>query len=350
VLALALAACAPLYTTDAELAAPRSHHEWKTLIESVRNFQGRIGFEPTTNFLRADASADGYAFCGHGSPLYLPYSYQDPGIRWVDARSENECRASSNGTEASFATTEAVAGRGTVVNAKLLVAPVARFLYVVMHEDCHEQFGLPPGIEEALCNLLAHAAMAQIAEERFRDAPDDYNAIRLYARAGAARAEFTRELYEEVAALYAQRERAMTSEETLLREREDLFRQAERRLARPEGALNNVWLATMITYSRHYRLMQRTLHAFDGDLAQTVGFFRRLDAAQTEVFHPVAHGCPGNPTVAFVRAYETAIADVIERSLETGNMPGLPRVADWSGVDMVTEARLDCSAGREASE
>jgi hypothetical protein len=161
--------------------------------------------------------------------------------------------------------------------------------------------------------------MEQIARERFRDEPDDHSSIISYVRAGAARAEFTSALYEELAALYVQHDSALISLETLLRERAEIFRTAERRLARPEGTLNNVWLATAVTYSRHYRLMQRALDAFDGDLAQTVRFFRRVDSAKPDRTSVAAkHGYASEGAVAFLRAYEAAIVDIIERALESG--------------------------------
>lgn len=228
----------------------------------------------------------------------------------MDASTEEECRASAENTDVSFAKTEAVAGRATPVTAKLLVAPLARFLYVVMHEDCHEQFALPSGIEEALCNALAYAGMEKIARERFDDQPGERESISLFARAGAARAQFTRELYDELSALYARHDVAAISAETLLRERGELYRSAEQRLARPDGALNNVWLAMSITYSRHYELMQRALDAFDGDLVQTVAFFRRVDAAK-----PPAIAATGASAVDFVRADEAAVVAVIEKLL-----------------------------------
>ena len=35
--------------------------------------------------------------------------------------------------------------------------------------------------------------------------------------------------------------------------------EAEQEFARPAGSFNNLWLATAITYSRHFALMQRVL-------------------------------------------------------------------------------------------
>lgn len=321
IFAFILPACAPLYTHDPQLAAPRPKEQWSGLIADVRTFQRRIGFTPTPNFQREDQSREGYSFCGHGSPMYLPYSYQDPAIRWVDAQTEEDCRAAARDADASFATTEAMAGRATPVTARMLTAPLARFLYVVMHEDCHEQFRLPSGIEEALCNALAYAGMEAFGRDRFADAPDERNEIERFVRAGAARAEFTRNLYEELSALYARHAASEISPETLLAERGELFRTAARRLARPEAAVNNVWLAKMITYSRHYALMQRVLDVYDGDLEKAVAYFRRVDSAKPErASVAAAQQVASEQSVEFVRAYEAVIVKIIERSLETGEM------------------------------
>jgi hypothetical protein len=307
--------------------APRSHAEWTALLEDVRRYQRRIGFEPTANFHRADEASEGYPRCGHASPFYLPYSYQDPAIRWQDVRTEAECRASVESMDVDFSMIEAVANRGTPVTRNMLVAPFARFVYLVLHEDCHAQFGLPSGIEEALCNALAFAGMDEIAEERFSDAPEEYRSLADFARAGSARADFTLALYEELAALYERHENGLISAETLLSERGEIFRTAEQRLARPEGSLNNVWLATLITYSRHYPLMRRVLDAFDGDLARAVAFFRRLDAARAAQDAVAAKlGQGGEDGIERVRAHEAAIVSAIERALDNETSE-----ADFSG-------------------
>src|SRR5436190_3325713 len=137
-LALALAACGPLYPVDPNLPALRPRAEWSRLLEDVRAYQERIGFERTPNFQRADEAVEGYVMCGHSSPLYLPYSYEDPAIRWLEVATEEQCRASAKGGDVSFAIAAAFAGRATPLTRKMLTAPFARFLYVVVHEDCHE--------------------------------------------------------------------------------------------------------------------------------------------------------------------------------------------------------------------
>jgi hypothetical protein len=233
-----------------------------------------------------------------------------------------------------------MAGLGTPVTGKMLIAPLARFLYVAIHEDCHEQFALPGGIEEALCNALAYAGMEQIARERFNDSPVEYRAISEFTSSGAARAEFMVGLYEELAAVYARHQSALISEETLLEQRAEIFSNAAQRLERSRAALNNIWLATAVTYGRHYRLMRRVIDAFDGDLAQAVAFFRRVDSAKLDrPSFAAKHGCGGEDNIAFVRAYEAAIVAVIERSLAAGNV-----LEDAGAVEWIHDAAPDSSA------
>lgn len=345
-LAIALSACAPLYTAERELTQPRPEAEWRRLVEDVRAYQKSIGFEPTQNFQSADEVTQTYTFCGHGSRLHLPYSYQDPAIRWTDAQTEEECRASGENMDVTFAVTEAIAGVGTPVTRKMLMAPLSRFLYLVLHDDCHEQFALPYGIEEALCNMLAYAGMEKLAEDRFRDDEEARLAIGAFARAGARRADFTVALYEEVAALYTQHDGARMSPAALLESRGEIFRSAAQQLAQREDAINNVWLATAITYTRHYRLMRRVLDTFGGDLARTVAFFRRVDTVQADrASFGASHGC-GHGGIAFVRAYEAGIVKVIEQALDSQT----PLDAVRQGDRVEDSAEISASCRQAAAE
>src|SRR5688572_6581843 len=153
-----LGGCSLLHKTDR--LPPRSHDEWASLAGDIRAFQQRIGFAETNNFARFTAKEDVFPYCGHVPRLYLPYSYEDPAIKWLHSVTEKECRALGRRADASFVEAEAWGEIETPVTRSLLSAPLDRLLYIVLHEDCHDQFELPYGIEEALCNVIAYKAMA----------------------------------------------------------------------------------------------------------------------------------------------------------------------------------------------
>lgn len=322
--ALILAGCFALRSTDRDLAAPRPDHEWTALVAEVRAFEQRIGFQQTKNFLRSARDTEGFPFCGYVSRHYLPYSYEDPAIQWLDAATEEECRASGEGADVTFGTSEAVGERETPVTSSMLVAPLHRFLYLVIHEDCHEQFDLPYGIEEALCNVIAFKAMAAFSEERFRSQPLHRYAIQRFVREGAEHAYVTVASYERLAALYARHDRM--SPQALMREREKVFRTMERQIAWPRGTMNNVWIANAMTYSRHYTVIERVFEALGRDLARTVMFFKEVDATRPSAGEVTAkHGLKTNSGVDFVRAYEAAVIETIEKALATAGPAAKPK-------------------------
>lgn len=313
--------CALLRNTDTELAAPRSHVQWATLAGEIRAFERRIGFEETNNFRRFSDEKAAFSFCGHASRLYLPYSYEDPAIQWLDSVTEQECRAFGKSADFFYVVAEALGKVETPVTPSMLAARLDRLLYVVIHEDCHEQFDLPYGIEEALCNVIAYKAMAAFGEERFRSMSVQYRAIQRYAREGSKYSHLTLTFYEELAALYARHDRLEMSSQTLLQQRELIFRRAERELSRPKGSMNNVWIANTMTYTRHYPLVERVFDALGRDLARTVVFFRSVDAVKPSTAEVMTnHGLEIESGLDFIRAYEAAVVETIEETLaKTGN-------------------------------
>ena len=300
---------------DSELAIPRSHENWTGLVSEVRAFAQRMGFEETKNFRTFSSETKEFPFCGYVSRSYLPYSYEDPAITWLNAHTKEECHAYGEDADVTFGTTEAVAERETPVTLSMLVAPLNRFLYLVVHEDCHDQFGLPYGIEEPLCNVIAFKAIAAFGEARFKSMAER-RAIQRLACDGAAHSRVTVASYERLAALYEQHEQARLSQTALLKERARIFRTAEKQLSWPRGSMNNVWIANAMTYSRHYALIERVFEALDRDLARTVAFFKQVDAVKPSPAEVVAkHRLATDSSVEFVRAYEAAVVGTIEREL-----------------------------------
>jgi hypothetical protein len=313
---------------DSELATPRSQEDWTSLIAEVRAFERQIGFKATNNFRTFEQERQDFPFCGYVSRLYLPYSYEDPAIQWLDVRTEEECVAPDEDADVTFGRTEAVGESETPVTSALLVAPLNRFLYLVIHEDCHEQFALPYGIEEPLCNVVTFGAMAAFAEKRFRMLSPESRAIQRMVREGAAHSRITVASYERLAALYRRHEQAELPLHALLKERARVFSVAEKQLAWPRGSMNNVWIANAMTYSRHHALIEGVHDALGGDLPRTVAFFRQVDAAKpTPAAVMEKHRLKSDAGVDFVRAYEAAVVETIERELAKGAVSVKPKGA-----------------------
>lgn len=314
-LAAAIAGCAQLRDIFAP-SAPGVPDEWAALIDEARAFERRIGFEETDNFLDLSDEQEAYPFCGYAPRLTLPYSYEDPAIRWLDSVTEQECRALGEGADAFFGAVEAMGEVGTPVTPAMLGSRLDRFLYLVFHEDCHDQFELPYGIEEALCNLITYKAMAAFGEEKFGSTARENRAIRRYADAESERARTTKTFYEQLAGLYARYERKEISPDTLLLERAKIFGKAERALARKQGSLNNVSIANDMTYSRYYPFLESVFNALGRDPARTVAFFRRVDAmkpSRDEVMKQ--RGIASDTGLDFIRAYEAAVVETVEKEL-----------------------------------
>jgi hypothetical protein len=311
-----LAALALLAATIAGCTGVRVPKAWEPLLEEVRAFEQRIGFKKTATFVEFSEEQGRVPFCGHVSRLYLPYSYEDPAILWYSVTTEQECRAHADGADVYFGTVEVLGEVGAAVSPEVLGVQLHRFLYLIIHEDCHEQFEFPYGIEEALCNLIAYKAMARFSEEKYGPEAREYVAIQRYANGESERTRRIRALYEQLAGHYAQYDRKEMSEDALLRERARVFGRAERVLAWRRGSFNNVGMASEMTYSRHYPLFESVYDALGRDLARTVAFFRRVDTIKpspNEVMKK--HRIAARDGVDFIRAYEAEVVRTIEKAL-----------------------------------
>ena len=315
-LLLLAAGCGPL--RDLEPAPVDLSEQWKPLLDELRAFERTLGFRETRNFARLTDEHESYAYCGWSSRHVLPYSYEDPAIRWLESPDYEQCRAAAPDHDWHFGTVEAWGEIGTPVTPAMLAGGVDRFVYLVIHEDCHDQFSLPYGIEEALCNLITYRAMTQFATQKYRWYTRENRAIRSYGRVEARQTRTTVAHYREVEALYERYRRQELTFDELLRARDAVYRRLERALGLPEGEINNVSLASLMTYSRHYGALEAVLDRFGPDLARAVEFFRAVDAAKpTPESLMRALGTDDEKSLAVVRAKEEAVLDTIRRQLRT---------------------------------
>lgn len=295
---------------------PEVPDDWMALLDEVRAYQRRIGFRDTANFRVTREQLSEYTICGYAPRLLLPYSYQDPAIRWGNATTEQACRAAARAEDVYFASTEAVGEIGTAMTPRMLQGKLDRFLYLVIHEDCHDQFDFPYGFEEALCNLLGYQGMAAFAREKYGARAREHRAVRAYAQTQAQLTHAVVGYYRQVEQLYARHARGEMAAAAALIERAHLFGGAERTLGWRRRTMNNVGLANEMTYSRHYPLVEAAYQTLGQDLPQTVAFFKQVDRRKPTAAAVMAEQNLGNVSSAqFVRAYETAVAHTVQRLL-----------------------------------
>lgn len=317
-LLVAVAGCTFLRDATTRLPGPRLYEKGALLIGGIRDFERRIGFRETGNFRDLDNATESYPFCGFVSRLYLPYSYEDPAIQWRDVESEEECRTLAGAVaDTYFGQTEAVGEIGTPVTGSMLSGSLVRFVYLIFHEDCHDQFDLPQGVEEALCNVIAYNAMTAYAAERQQFNAIERVAMRRYPVRESERTRAAKAYYEQLEAFYARYARGDLAEQALLAERARIFSRAEKALAWEKGSLNNVGIANDMTYSRHFPYLESVFVALGRDLGATVAFFRKVDALLKPEKAAILkrHRLKNEQSLVFVRAYEAAALETIRKEL-----------------------------------
>jgi len=312
-----LGGCTLMQDAATRLPGPRLYEKGAAIIDGIRTFEQRIGFRETKNFQDLDKETESYPFCGFVSSLQLPYSYEDPAIRWVDIPTEEDCRRLAGpGADMYFGQTEAIGEQGTPVTTAMMSRSLVRFVYLVFHEDCHDQFDLPFGIEEPLCNVIAYHAMDRYAGEKERFSALERVALKRYAVREPERTRQAKAYYEQLEMLYARHVRKEIPATALLEERARIFARAGRELAWEQGMLNNVGIANDMTYSRHYPMLESVFIALNRDLARTVAFFRQVDTRKpSRAAVMKRHGLKSDKDLEFIRAYEVAIVQLIEQML-----------------------------------
>ncbi|MCW5603190.1 MAG: aminopeptidase [Burkholderiales bacterium] len=290
--------------------------EWKALLDDIRVFERRIGFRDTDNFADLAVDTESFPFCGQVSRWYLPYSYEDPAIQWHESMPEEKCRNAGPDVDVYFGASEALGEIGTPATLSMVSGKLDRFVYLVIHEDCHDQFDLPYGIEEALCNVITYRGMAAFASEKFRWYAGEGRAIRRYAEMQSKVVRETIAFYDRLVAVYERHGRGEIPPEALLKQRAAIFRQAERVLGYRPDDMNNVSIANDMTYSRHYPFLESVHEALGRDLARTVEFFRYVDKIKpTPAAVMKRHRIADENSIAFIRVYEEAVMETVRKAL-----------------------------------
>ena len=298
----------PKYQAFIAPPSPVVGAQWEAVLAQVRDLERRIGFRPTENFARLATDLTSYPFCGRASNRRLPYSYQDRLIEWPQIEQEAECNQVGADTDVYFDKVEAWGEIRTPVTAAMVAGKLDRFVYLVIHEDCHDQYELPYGIEEPLCDVITHRAMKQFARERYRPLDVERRALDRYARTEPKSTRITITYYRHLEQLYARYEQGHISHGQMLELRAQIFRSAEDALDLAEGQINSIMFANYMTYSRHYPALAQVAARWGDDLAGMVAFFRLVDARKPEREWVAKRlGIEDEKDPALLRAYEESV-------------------------------------------
>jgi hypothetical protein len=313
-IALLLAGCGPMRDFGSS-ASPDLSAEWKTLLDELRVFERTLGFRETRNFARLTDERDDYAYCGQAPKLVLPYSYEDPAIRWLEQIDAQQCSEVASDHDWYFGSVEVWGEIGTPVTPSMISGDLDRFVYLVIHEDCHDQFELPYGIEEPLCNIITYRAMAQFAASKYGWHTKENRALRNYVAMQSRETRTTVAHYRELEALYARYQRRELTADALMHARSVVLAKLERALDLQAGDMNNIILASQMTYSRHYARLESVVDRIGPDLGRVVDFFRAVDAVRPKPEQLMQRLSIGErKSLQFVRANEEAVILTIERT------------------------------------
>jgi len=311
-LAGAIVGCVQLRDLATPPEPPGVGPEWKALLADIRAFERKLGYRETKNFASVTQERETFPFCGQSSKFYLPYSYEDPAVRWYDSMDEAQCREAEGDNDVYFGAVEALGEIGTPVTPAMISSRIDRFVYLVIHEDCHDQFDLPYGVEEALCNVITYRAMEVFAAEKFRWFSRERRSINNYAATQSKQTRLTIAHYERLEGIYAQFRRKEISADTLLKERGAVFARAEVDLELPKGEMNNLVLASYMTYSRHYPYLEQVFDRFGRDFARAVAFFQEVDKRKPTPEQVMkARKIADRKSADFIQAYEAAVIDTV---------------------------------------
>ena len=290
--------------------------EWQAIVRDLRVFQRTFGFRETRNFQSVSTKVVENRFCGIVSKRYLPYSYEDPAVSWYEDLPQEECVPEHRGQDVYFGTREVLGEVATPVTQSMLHGSLDRFAYLVIHEDCHDQFKQPYGIEEALCDVIAHEAMKRYARQPPRASQPAWQTLVTYAVHQTALSKETAAQFERVQAFFDETKKARLSDRRFLEQRAFLFAEVERKIEWKPGDANNVTLAEAITYSRHYDRLEKIYVRLGSDLAAFVSHFQQLDTALAGIRRALRRkGLTESRGAAYLRAYENAILDLAEQKL-----------------------------------
>jgi len=273
-LAVVVSACKPAATSTS-----LSENERLELVKEIKAFQKKLGFDPTENFASYSDKKEAYDYYFYVPVADLPYSLDDPALKY----GEGTARTSSIDTrkyDVFYYSIPALAGISTPITKSLLESPLHRFIFIVFHEDWHEQIKSPLGIEEASGELMGYVSSLLFTEERFGRDSEVYATLDRELTNKLKESRVFQSYYEKLAALYAEHRSGKVTEAETLSRKSQLIRSLDDDIygvwGKRRDQLNNAFISFQMTYYRHLNLMHDVFSASNSDIMVTIEVLRGI--------------------------------------------------------------------------
>lgn len=261
------------------------------LVGTIKKIERTLGFGLTDDFLKSSKKVVADYRCYYTGTLNLPDSYQ--GLMLKKGTKEG-CAIDPKKYDVFFYPMQAVGDGKSPLTTSLAKASVERLLFVVPHEDFHQNSGLqamPPTINEAASTLIGMLTATEVAREKFGPGSDVYRNLSREPELFLEKARIVNRYHAELKAVYAAAKSGKISKQAALDQKHELFRQilsaCSQITPRPTtfnkylSANNNAGLAFDETYTKYYPIMHRLALARGQDLKSTINALNQALAAKT---------------------------------------------------------------------
>jgi len=249
------------------------------LIEEIKAFELKLGFSPTDNFKQYADNLESYPYYFYTSATEIPYSLDDPALKNGQGK-PGDAGLDTDRYDIFSYEIPSIAGIKTPVTKLLLREPLHRFIFIIFHEDWHEQIDLPMGIEESSGEMIGYAAAMLFVAERFGQDSFVYKDLQGELKRKLETSHIFLSFYDGLASLYATFHSGAISESETLTQKKKLLEAmstAFMSAARIKfDQLNNAFIAFQMTYVRHLPLMYEAFSATGDDVYQTIAIFKAM--------------------------------------------------------------------------
>jgi len=273
-LMVVISACRPAAT-----ATSLGENERLALVKEIKAFQQKLGFNPTENFASISESKEAYDYYFYAPVADLPYSLDDPALKFGEGKRENSS-LDTRKYDVFYYSIPALAGISTPITKSLLESPLHRFIFIIFHEDWHEQIKSPLGIEESSGELMGYVPAMLFTEARFGRNSDVYQTLDRELTNKLKEARLFQSYYEELTTLYNDYRAGKISEAETLGRKLQLINALDDDIygvwGRRRDQLNNAFIAFQMTYFRHLNLMHDVYTASNSDVLETIKVLRGI--------------------------------------------------------------------------